>query len=893
MGKSAVARQFMQDLRARSVRAVVLHARCYAQESLPYKAVDGLVDDLAEFLRLLSSAERAALLPEQGAALARVFPVLNQIPELAGTPSDQAEPHTLRRRAFRAFRELLRAIALRHPLVLVIEDLQWGDRDSEALLLDTLEPPDAPPLLLLLTCDSEDVPSHPLLARFRAADAGLPLGAVELGLLSPERCLQVARAAFTRAEDREGRRAEWAARESGGHPFFLAELIHALRQRPHSPTAVATNLEEHIQSRLAALPAPAHRVASLLAVAGHPMDWSVLLAAAGLEGSGETLLPLLRNAHLLRVRSAPAKVVEFFHDRFRKALVQAMDENSLGEGHHTLALALERLAPGDVGALALHYGLAGERTKAANYARQAAELAIHALAFDRAAELYRQSLGWRTPEDPDRPTLLLALAEALVQGGRGREAAEAFLEAAGAVPEPEVPSLHRRAAEAYFRSGHIAEAIHLLTPHLRRAGAAFPGTRIGALLSLAFWRLRLRIRGLQPAERVRVAPRLAERVDLLWAVAMGLAPVDPFRSASFQAQQLWHTLRLGDPRRLVRALAHETLFQAMGGSRNLRRTRQVLELTRRWSEVVDQPDARGRHRVALGLTALCQGHWLSAARTLEEAEQLLSDSSCLGLDHEVHIAQYYGLTAQGVIGNLPLLCQRLPELIQQAMELDNRLAATQLRVGLALFPALCRDDPEGALRELHTTLCQWPQGGFETTHGFELASRLNVELYQGRPRSARARLRGAWPELRRSMLLRVQTMRITFLELRGRLALGCAALEPEDSLRRTLLLSRAMGDARRLHREHVAYGEALGLRITAGAQWLRGREEVAEETLRQAEEAFRSCDMPLHGALCALALARWTSAPAAAEEAHQWLKAQGVQRPERWLAMHFPVFSPP
>src|ERR1051325_10768647 len=166
MGKSTLVRIFLDQLKSITRNAIVLQGRCYQRESVPYKALDGVVDSLSKHLASLRRAKAEGLMPRNRAALARVFPVMLQVDAVFDARSAQPETidlFTLRRQAFGALRELLTNLAKQKPVVIYIDDLQWADADSTFLLEDLLQPPDAPPLLLVASFRSEDIEEKPFL----------------------------------------------------------------------------------------------------------------------------------------------------------------------------------------------------------------------------------------------------------------------------------------------------------------------------------------------------------------------------------------------------------------------------------------------------------------------------------------------------------------------------------------------------------------------------------------------------------------------------------------------------------------------------------------------------------------------------------------------------------
>src|SRR5205823_1035307 len=145
----------------------------------------------------------------------------------------------------------------------------------------------------------------------------------------------------------------------------------------------------------------------------------------------------------------------------------------------------------------VHCEAAGDREAAGDHALAAATLAERTLAFERAAQLYRNALrlGRR------QRAVWTKLGDALANAGHGEAAAEAYVAAAEGAPIADALELRRRAASQLLRTGHVDRGLALLDDVLRELGMTMPATPRRALASLLWHRARLRVRGLDFARR--------------------------------------------------------------------------------------------------------------------------------------------------------------------------------------------------------------------------------------------------------------------------------------------------------------------------------------------------------------------------------------------------------
>jgi hypothetical protein len=893
MGKTALVRRFLDELRTRDPEAVILAGRCYERESVPYKALDALVDALSRYLRRLPSAQAEAFLPHDILALARVFPVLRQVEAVNRARRAVLEiPDSLelRRRAFAALRELLVRLADRRPLVLFIDDLQWGDVDSAALLEDLLRPPDPPALLLIGCYRSEEAETSPLLKAIlpkRLAEAKLEVRDVLVGELSAAESDELALALVGVEPGGRRLRAQAIARESAGNPYFIEELA-----RFGAAPGTELSFDAVIEARVSGLSAGARRLLDIVAVSGAPLERGVAYRAADLEREGESVLAVLRAGHLVRTRSALGRhEMETYHDRIRDAVASRLSPEALKDCHLRLVSALLATGRGDPETLAMHYLAAGESESAAEYAVAAAAKAAEALAFDRAASLYRFALQLGTMPGAERAKLEVQLGDALANAGRGAEAAQAYLSAAVAAGPVLAVELHRRAAWQYYVSGHMEEGARVLRGVLAKLDMKLPASARAALLSLLLRRVQIRVRGLGFKERheSEVSGQDLLRIDTCWAVGVGVATLDMVRGADFQARHLVLALRAGEPYRVARALAMEAAYVAMGGNRSRRRTRHLLQASHGLADRVGQPYAIGLSTLTAGIAAWLDGRWREARDLSERAEQTLRER-CTGVDWEILIAQLFDIASLFFLGEVAALTQRLPLLLEEAEGRGSLLRATFLRIGFFSHVAwLSADAPARARQELDAGLSGWRQGRFDYLNLWVRGARTDIALYCDEPPAAAESVDKTWRAFARALDRFVQAGYIRGLDTRARRRLALAAHAPPSG--RGALLAGVERHARRTVRQKTAWGDPLALLALAGAAATRGESERALRLAGAAETGFAAADMALHAAAARRRRGELTGGDAGrglVAAADAWMGGQNIKNPERMTAMLAP-----
>jgi len=425
-----------------------------------------LIDLLRNYFQIVASDdERLYREKVAGRLLALDRTLENHLPYLLyllGISEPQSSLPTMdarlrRQRTFEAIVHLLISESQNQPVVLLFEDLQWLDRETEGFLAGLAEQvPDSRILLLVNYRQEYEWKGQPSYTQLRLE----PLDQMEAsGLLT----------SLLGSHPGLGALTELILAQADGNPFFMEEVVKKLAEegailgapgRYRIETApmslhIPTTVQGVLAARIDRLSQAQKALLQTLAIIGKDFSFSLVQYVAAL--SEQELAPLLddlQRSDLIFERPAfPEVEYEFKH-----ALIQEVAANSLllsqrSQLHERAAEAIESLYPGRLedylNELAHHYSKSGNARKAIHYLRLAGEQALRQSAqregirhLSAALELL-ETLPDTAERTSEKIRLLLTLGPAwVVARGHG---------------SPEVEETYTQALVLCEREGEVSE----------------------------------------------------------------------------------------------------------------------------------------------------------------------------------------------------------------------------------------------------------------------------------------------------------------------------------------------------------------------------------------------------------------------------------------------------
>jgi DNA-binding CsgD family transcriptional regulator len=316
-------------------------------------------------------------------------------------------------------RAALRQCANDTGLIVILDDLQWADEASAALLADVARQLRGTRILIFATSRTATGAEGPL----PKLTADISTEQISLGGLPRNAVLELLDASGLSTTPGH---LDWVVERTGGNPFLVRELAQVLAETGSATTSVPERVVDTTAYRVRRLSDPAQGLLRAAAIAGNGFSIGVVAKMLG-----QPVLALLdpldecRGAGFL-VPGDRRGDYRFSHALIQSAVVAELGDADRRQMHSATADAIEELFQGQLrprlAEIARHRveaSLSGNRATAAASCAAAAEAANELLAHEEAVRLYREALSVGEGElDPaTRVDFELGLAFALYSSG--------------------------------------------------------------------------------------------------------------------------------------------------------------------------------------------------------------------------------------------------------------------------------------------------------------------------------------------------------------------------------------------------------------------------------------------------------------------------------------------
>ncbi|HEX8114263.1 MAG TPA: hypothetical protein VF516_41320, partial [Kofleriaceae bacterium] len=305
----------------------------------------------------------------------------------------------------RAWLDFLHAETAAHPVLLVLDDLHWGDFGTVRFIDAALRDRGKQPWMVLALARPEVFEVFPRLWTERQTIQELRLK--ELGRKAGERLVRQ-----VLGDDVGSDTVERLVKRADGNAFYLEELIRAVAEGKDA--ALPETVLAMVETRLARLPFEARRVLRAASVFGE-VCWESgvvrLLGGAMAATSVSTWLAKLVEQEVLVVRPdgrfPGERELAFRHALLREGIYATLTADDQRLAHRLAGEWLDRHGEANPMVLAGHFERGGDGAGAAGHYLRAAQQAMHIL--DHRAALVRTALGLACAPPADVRIALLGL----------------------------------------------------------------------------------------------------------------------------------------------------------------------------------------------------------------------------------------------------------------------------------------------------------------------------------------------------------------------------------------------------------------------------------------------------------------------------------------------------
>ena len=346
-GKSSLVEKFIRPIR-KSSNMLVLAGRCYDRESVPFKVIDSQIDSLVRFLNSRPMEEVKNQLPDDIDMLVHLFPLLSRLTSLKQRSTRDLtaiDDKQMRYRAFSALKKLLFNISQSLPVLMFVDDLQWGDADSAEIVLNLLSPPEPLPIFFLANYRSDEADESPFLkewfSQVKKNDRDTLHHEIEVDPLSEHDCYKFLLSRYSDGSDVLKKAAKELYRNTRGNPYFLEQLIEGFD--PVTGDFDPIPIEQIIENRIQQCPRDADKLLEVIAVAGKSVSIKEAAAVAGLKSEAFNIITHMRSEKLIRlIGTDQDQLADTYHDKIRENVYSNMTDERKDEVHGNFIKRLEQ-----------------------------------------------------------------------------------------------------------------------------------------------------------------------------------------------------------------------------------------------------------------------------------------------------------------------------------------------------------------------------------------------------------------------------------------------------------------------------------------------------------------------------------------------------------------------